>query len=167
MFLSDALCLVSDHLHVDIFRLSVCNSTVASDYVLTKVSNILQLLLLKRLNLSCYWLMIVLMTVSNFFLLMNKELFARLKSPTTFPGLAKVAIFTTNVDAENQTLINHKCVCGALNRHFCQTCVMVFVLLLSSVVLSFYFVVVRWLGSSFAVFCLALCVWKNCKCATK
>jgi hypothetical protein len=39
----------------------------------------------------------------------------------TFSGLAKVAIFTTNVDAENQTLINHKCVCGALNRHFCQT----------------------------------------------
>ena len=39
----------------------------------------------------------------------------------TVLGLAKVAIFTTNVDAENQTLINHKCVCGALNRHFCQT----------------------------------------------
>ena len=39
----------------------------------------------------------------------------------TFSGLAKVAIFTTNVDAENQTLINHKCVCGALSRHFCQT----------------------------------------------
>jgi hypothetical protein len=39
----------------------------------------------------------------------------------TFSGLAKVAIFTTNVDAENQTLINHKCVCVALNRHFCQT----------------------------------------------
>jgi hypothetical protein len=36
-------------------------------------------------------------------------------------GLAKVAIFTTNVDAENQTLINHKSVCGALKRHFCQT----------------------------------------------
>jgi hypothetical protein len=35
-----------------------------------------------------------------------------------------VAIFTTNVDAENQTLINHKTVCGALNRHFCQTRVM-------------------------------------------
>jgi hypothetical protein len=35
--------------------------------------------------------------------------------------LAKVAIFTTNVDAENQCLINNKCVCGALNRHFCQT----------------------------------------------
>jgi hypothetical protein len=35
--------------------------------------------------------------------------------------LAKVAIFTTNVDAENQTLINHKTVCGALSRHFCQT----------------------------------------------
>ena len=42
----------------------------------------------------------------------------------TFSGLAKVAIFTTNVDAENQTLINHKCVCGVLNRHFCQTRVM-------------------------------------------
>ena len=25
------------------------------------------------------------------------------------------------IDAENQTLINRKCVCGALNRHFCQT----------------------------------------------
>ena len=36
-------------------------------------------------------------------------------------GLAKVAIFSTNVDAENQIMINHKCVCGALNRHFCQT----------------------------------------------
>jgi len=32
-----------------------------------------------------------------------------------------VAIFTTNVDAENQTSINHKTVCGELNRHFCQT----------------------------------------------
>jgi hypothetical protein len=36
-------------------------------------------------------------------------------------SLGDVAIFTTNVDAENQTLINHKTVCGALNRHFCQT----------------------------------------------
>ena len=41
--------------------------------------------------------------------------------PLTVSGLAKVAIFTTNVDAENQTLINHTCVCGVLNRHFCQT----------------------------------------------
>jgi hypothetical protein len=47
-----------------------------------------------------------------------------LNLPITVCGLAKVAIFTTNVDAENQTLINHKCVCGALNRHFCQTPVM-------------------------------------------
>jgi hypothetical protein len=45
-------------------------------------------------------------------------------SMVTVSGLAKVAIFTTNVDAENQTLINHKCVCGALSRHFCQTRVM-------------------------------------------
>jgi len=44
-----------------------------------------------------------------------------LNLPITFWRLAKVAIFTTNVDAENKTLINHKCVCGALNRHFCQT----------------------------------------------
>ena len=46
---------------------------------------------------------------------------ALLKLWATVSGLAKVAIFTANVDAENQTLINHKCVCGALNRHFCQT----------------------------------------------
>jgi hypothetical protein len=43
----------------------------------------------------------------------------------TVSGLAKVAIFTIpiaiGIDAENQTLNNHKCVCGALNRHFCQT----------------------------------------------
>jgi hypothetical protein len=38
--------------------------------------------------------------------------------------LAKVAIFTTNVDTENQTLINHKTVCKALNSHFGQTAVM-------------------------------------------
>jgi len=44
-----------------------------------------------------------------------------LKWCITFSGLAKVAIFTTNVDAKNQSLINHKTVCGAMNRHFCQT----------------------------------------------
>ncbi len=40
----------------------------------------------------------------------------------TVTGLAKVAILTTNVDAENQCLINQKCVFGALNRHFCPSC---------------------------------------------
>jgi hypothetical protein len=44
--------------------------------------------------------------------------------PLTAVGLAKVAIFTTNADAENQTLINHKCVCGALNRQFLVGAVM-------------------------------------------
>jgi len=39
-------------------------------------------------------------------------------------GLGEGGDFSTNVDAENQTLINHKCVCGALSRHFCQTRVM-------------------------------------------
>jgi len=34
--------------------------------------------------------------------------------------LAKVAIFTTNVDAENQTLINRKYVCGARNPAYCK-----------------------------------------------
>ena len=52
--------------------------------------------------------------------------------PITVSGLAKVAIFTTNVDAENRTLINHKCVCGALNRHFCQTRVVRSVIYLSN-----------------------------------
>jgi len=86
----------------------------------------------------------------------------------TVSGLAKVAIFTTNVDAENQTLINHKCVCGALNRHFCQTRVSTSPFF-SVVVVRCHFVsvLVRWLGGSFAVFCFALCDWKNCKCATK
>ncbi len=41
-----------------------------------------------------------------------------LKWQATFFGLAKVAIFTTNVDAENQTLINHKCVCEARNPRY-------------------------------------------------
>jgi hypothetical protein len=41
--------------------------------------------------------------------------------PTTFFGFAMGGLFKTNVDAENQILINHECVCGALNRHFCQT----------------------------------------------
>jgi membrane-associated phospholipid phosphatase len=36
----------------------------------------------------------------------------------TFRSYKKLAIFTTNVDAENQTLINHKCVFGAMNRQF-------------------------------------------------
>ena len=44
-----------------------------------------------------------------------------LRLPVTVWRLAKVAIFTINVDAEYQTLINHKTICGALNRHFCQT----------------------------------------------
>ena len=36
-------------------------------------------------------------------------------------GLAKVVIFTTHVDEENQTLMNSKCFCGALNRRFNET----------------------------------------------
>jgi hypothetical protein len=36
----------------------------------------------------------------------------------TFSGLAKVSIFKTNVDAENQTLINHKAVFGTRNPAF-------------------------------------------------
>ena len=90
-----------------------------------------------------------------------------LNLPITVSGLAKVAIFTTNIDAENQTLINHKCVCGALNRHFCQTSV----ICCPSVGLDCLFVLgfglVRWLGSSFAFFSFGLCCGKKCKCATK
>jgi hypothetical protein len=82
--------------------------------------------------------------------------------PITVSGLAKVAIFTTNVDAENQTLINHKCVCGALNRHFCQTRVSTSPFF-SVVVVRCHFSqsVVRWLGGSFAFFVLALCGCKK------
>ena len=89
------------------------------------------------------------------------------KCRTTVSGLAKVAIFTTNVDAENQTLINHKCVCGALNRLFCQTRVSTSPFF-SVVLLSVHF------GLSWCVCLIALLhffVWnsalKKCKCATK
>ena len=81
--------------------------------------------------------------------------------------LAKVAIFITNVDAENQTLINHKCVCGALNRHFCQTPVMPSFFFLGRCFPLHCCVVVRWLVAILLFFCLALCGLKNCKCATK
>jgi hypothetical protein len=37
-----------------------------------------------------------------------------------------VAIFTTNVDADNQTLIYHKYVCGALSRHIAKPMLAVF-----------------------------------------
>ena len=82
--------------------------------------------------------------------------------PITFSGLAKVAIFTTNVDAENQTLINHKCVCGALNRHFCQTrvtgsCFFYVVLLSVHVAVSMCVGLVALLH----FFCLALALAKN------
>jgi hypothetical protein len=39
----------------------------------------------------------------------------RVRYVVKISGLAKV-IFTTNVDAENQTLINQKCDCEVLNR---------------------------------------------------
>jgi len=42
----------------------------------------------------------------------------------TFGSYKKLAIFTTNVEAENQTLINHKCICGALKRQFLVGAVM-------------------------------------------
>jgi len=60
--------------------------------------------------------------VNLFCLVSDYGLLSRpLRLPITVWRLAKVAIFTTNVDAENQCLINQKTVCGELNRHFCQT----------------------------------------------
>jgi hypothetical protein len=35
--------------------------------------------------------------------------------------LTKVAICTDKLQPKSQTLINHRCVCGALNRQYCQT----------------------------------------------
>ncbi len=132
MFISDAICLVSDHLPVDIFRLSVSNSTIVSDFILTKLSNTPQLFLLRRLNLSCYFLMIVLMTVSNFFLLMNKELFARLKSPTTFLRFAfgvgykvqmlkvgRMLIESTNVQPSTKATLTQNACCRRFHYYQC------------------------------------------------
>ena len=88
--------------------------------------------------------------------------------PLTFSGLAKVAIFTTNVDAENQTLINHKCVCGALNRHFCQTRVSTSPFLsVLFVRCHFLSVLVRWLCGSFAFFDWLCAVAKKQMCHKK
>jgi hypothetical protein len=39
----------------------------------------------------------------------------------TFWGFAKVAIFNANFNAENQTLIHLKYVCGVHKSQFCQT----------------------------------------------
>ena len=78
--------------------------------------------------------------------------------------MPKAGIFSTNVDAENQTLINHKCVCGALNRHFCQTRVSTSPFF-SVVFVRYHFVsvLVRWLGDSFAKlgFSVGLCSFAN------
>ena len=52
----DAICLVSNHLQVDIIWLSVCKSIVVFNFFLTNTYFILHLLLLIRLNLSCYLL---------------------------------------------------------------------------------------------------------------
>ena len=41
-------------------------------------------------------------------------------SPTVC-SYKKLAIFTTNVHTKHKCLFNHKCVCGAPKRHFCQT----------------------------------------------
>jgi len=75
-------------------------------------------------------------------------------STKTFSGLAKVAIFTTNVDAENQTLINHKCVCGALNRHFCQT--RVIARFISSILFHLYNVLCHLVGFPYRLYTLVL-----------
>jgi hypothetical protein len=60
-----------------------------------------------------------LMYFTAFFFFVSLEVDSR---HTTVWGLAKVAIFTIpnafGIDAENQTLINHKCVCGARNPAF-------------------------------------------------
>jgi hypothetical protein len=39
--------------------------------------------------------------------MLDKGWLCRQSFPVTFLGLAKVAIFTTNVDVESQILINH------------------------------------------------------------
>ena len=43
--------------------------------------------------------------------------------PLRVSVLAKLTFFTKNVDAENQTLINHKTVCKARNPAFCKCAV--------------------------------------------
>ena len=92
----------------------------------------------------------------------------RLTLPLTFCSYKKLAIFTTNVDAENQTLINHKTVCGALNRHFCQTRVTSWCSVFRcSVVHCLQCLWCFGLVALFDFFCVGLCGCKKYKCATK
>ena len=49
---------------------------------------------------------------------LDTELLMRFLDSFTFYGYKKLAIFTTNVDAENSTFGLHKCVCGARNPAF-------------------------------------------------
>ena len=80
----------------------------------------------------------------------------------------KLAIFTTNVDAENQTLINHKCVCGALNRQFLVGAVSGCGSFRSKYCrVKFALSPVRWLASSFYFFVRLHCAKIKIKCACK
>jgi len=54
----------------------------------------------------------------------SQERYAICLSGNGFGSYKKLAIFTSNVDADNKTLINHKCVCGALIRQFLVGAVM-------------------------------------------
>ena len=55
---------------------------------------------------------------------MRSSLYAILVAlPTTFWGLAKVAILTTNVDTKHELQTYEKVPYEALNRHFCKTAV--------------------------------------------
>ena len=74
-------------------------------------------------SLSTYEMVCMYVTCQNgllfFFLSTCHWLLCRLlRLHLTVCSYPKVAIFTTNVHAENRAFINHKCVCGALNRHF-------------------------------------------------
>jgi hypothetical protein len=89
-------------------------------------------------------------------LLISKEVFC-----LTFSGLAKVAIFTTNVDAENQSSNLAKTVIRSTEPPLLPNPCYAFVVFLGLFFPFILSVVVRWLSSSFGFFCLVLCVGKN------
>jgi hypothetical protein len=74
----------------------------------------------------------------SFFCRFNVALSVVIGLPLTVGSYKKLAIFTTNVDAENQTFVYHKTVCGVPNRQF----------LVGAVIASVFFFV-RWFFGRF------------------
>ncbi len=72
--MSDAICVVSDHLQADIFWLSVCKSTNEKDYILSNKFTYSSFTFAYAFEFFMLLMKIVLMNISNLFQLANRKL---------------------------------------------------------------------------------------------